>query len=248
MAAEGAGTPPTEEPTLATRLEALDPEIRAAIDGVDRGRIERLARAAAELPERLVEWAALIGGDAGADRIVTARSGAALAVALMGQEAAARGEAIAAFEARTSPRAVGKSLASAPELVELLGDASVRGVFQQIVARRGTLAGAEDILGRAAEALRQDELHVALGERLRSLAEAGQRLLTLPRSVVGSLGVDETLGTAVPAGTVIQRSGAGRAAALAELEAAAREAREAIERLGDRAEIEVDIVVHERRR
>jgi hypothetical protein len=47
---------------------------------------------------------------------------------------------------------------------------------------------------------------------------------------------------------VIERRGAGHADALAALEAAAREARAEIDRLGDRAEIEVDIVVHERRR
>jgi hypothetical protein len=36
MAAQVSGTPPTEPPTLAALLEALDPEVRAAIDDVDR--------------------------------------------------------------------------------------------------------------------------------------------------------------------------------------------------------------------
>ncbi len=212
------------------------------------GKLGGLARAAAELPGRLAEWAALIGVDPGADRIVTARAGDALLAALRGQGAVAQVEALAAFPARTSPRAVGTSLASAPELVKVLGDAIVKGVFQQVVARRGTLAGAEDILGRAAEALRQDELHMKLGERLRALAEAGQRLLTLPARIVQGAVVEETLGHKPSAGTVIQRTAAGREAALAALEAAVRDARAEIERIGDRAEIEVDIVVHERRR
>jgi hypothetical protein len=36
MAAQVPGAPPTEEPTLAALIEALDPEVRAAIDDVDR--------------------------------------------------------------------------------------------------------------------------------------------------------------------------------------------------------------------
>jgi hypothetical protein len=36
MAAQGPGAAPTEQPTLAALIEALDPEVRAAIDDVDR--------------------------------------------------------------------------------------------------------------------------------------------------------------------------------------------------------------------
>ena len=36
MSARGPGAPPTDEPTLAALIEALDPEVRAAIDDVDR--------------------------------------------------------------------------------------------------------------------------------------------------------------------------------------------------------------------
>lgn len=36
MVAQGPGTPPAEEPTLAALIEALAPEVRAAIDDVDR--------------------------------------------------------------------------------------------------------------------------------------------------------------------------------------------------------------------
>ncbi len=40
MAAHGSGTAPAEEPTLAALIEAVDPEVRAAIDDVDRTLIE----------------------------------------------------------------------------------------------------------------------------------------------------------------------------------------------------------------
>ncbi len=36
MAAQVPGAPPAEEPTLAMLIEALDPEVRAAIGDVDR--------------------------------------------------------------------------------------------------------------------------------------------------------------------------------------------------------------------
>ncbi len=231
-----------------TPERALHAESLERLEAELRGRLEHLAGPAAELPVRLAEWAALAGVDGGADRLVTARSGDALIAALAGQRAAAQVKVLATFQAQTSARAVGTSLRTAPELVKLLGDATVRGVFEQLAARRGLIAGAEDVLGRAAEALRQDELHVALVERLRSLADVGQRLLALPLAIAGKRVDDDTLAAGVPAGKVIERRGAGHADALAALEAAVREARAEIDRLGDRAEIEVDIVVHERRR
>jgi hypothetical protein len=40
MAAPAPGAPPVEQPTLAALIEALDPEVRAAIDDVDRTLIE----------------------------------------------------------------------------------------------------------------------------------------------------------------------------------------------------------------
>jgi hypothetical protein len=36
MAAHAAGAPPAESPTIEALIEALDPEVRAAIDDVDR--------------------------------------------------------------------------------------------------------------------------------------------------------------------------------------------------------------------
>jgi hypothetical protein len=40
MAAQGSGTMPAKEPTLEALIEALDPEVRAAVDDVDRTLIE----------------------------------------------------------------------------------------------------------------------------------------------------------------------------------------------------------------
>jgi hypothetical protein len=36
MAAQASGAPPAEAPTIEALIEALDPEVRAAIDDVDR--------------------------------------------------------------------------------------------------------------------------------------------------------------------------------------------------------------------
>jgi hypothetical protein len=54
------------------------------------------------------------------------------------------------------------------------------GVFAQLGAREGDLVGAAELLEKARSALRQDELHVALAERLRELAVTGQRILSPP--------------------------------------------------------------------
>lgn len=189
-----------------------------------RGRLDRFARAAAELPGRLTEWAALIGVAGDADRITTARSADVLIAELAGKGAVAQVEMLARFEARTSPRAVGKSLASAPDLVKLLGDNLVTGVYRQLVSRKAELSGAAELLEQAVIAMRQDEIHVALAERLRSLAEAGQKLLSS--------------GTPPPPpppaqGTVVEIHASGRAEALARLDAAVEELRRAIGKLGN---------------
>ena len=196
-----------------------------------RGKLERVARAAAELPLRLSEWAGLLGVPSDADRIVTARSADTLVSELAGKGPVAQVETLAGFGARTSPRAVGKSLASAPDLSKLLGDALMTGVYRQLVGRKDMLAGAAELLEQAASALRQDEIHVALADRLRSLAEAGQKLL--------SAGPPPP----PPPGTVVEVSASGRAAALARLDAAFEEIRRAVEKRGDDAVLSGSIVV-----
>lgn len=172
-------------------------------------RLGALGRAAASLPGLLGRWAELLGVDMEADRLVTARSGDTLVAALSGKDAVGQVEALAAFQPRTSPRALGKSMAAAPQAGGLLADRLVLGVFEQLAARRGEVAGATEVLERAAEALRQDELHVALAERLRGLAEEGQRLLAPGKDPVPEPGTIST---------PFSIQARGRAAALAELD------------------------------
>lgn len=192
-----------------------------------RGRLDRFARAAAELPGRLTEWVGLIGVAGDADRITTARSADALIAELVGKGAVAQVETLARFEARTSPRAVGKSLASAPDLVKLLGDSLVTGVYRQLGNRKAELSGAAELLEQAVIAMRQDEIHVALAERLRSLAEAGQKLLS-------GGGPQPPQPSQPPTrGTVVEINASGRAESLARLDAAVEEMRRAVEKLGD---------------
>jgi hypothetical protein len=219
------------------RFEAL---LRTALDAS--------ARPAAELPGRLAEWAALVGVDPSADRLVTARSTDELIAELVGQSAVAQVGTLAGFVARTSPRAVGKSRHGAPGVVSLLGDAIVKGVFEQLAARKHELAGAQELLENAAHALRQDELHVALAERLRGLAEAGQRLLAPPIPSKGKRGVEAEPVAPIPAGRTIDRTAAGRSAAAEALDQAVAEARAELDKLGDRAAITVHIVVSEKPR
>jgi hypothetical protein len=191
-----------------------------------RGRLDKLARPAAELPGRLLAWAELLGVDEQADRLVTARSGDELVAALVGQGAVAQVDALAGFAPKTSARAVGKNLAAAPEVVRLLGDALIKGVFEQLTARTAELSGAAELLENAAQALRQDELNVVLVERLRSLAEAGQRLLTV-RPVGGAIVLTTPEDKA--GGFSVDKNGVGRAGAIAALEQAVAEARAIIE-------------------
>jgi hypothetical protein len=202
-----------------------------------RGKLDRVTRAAAELPGRLTEWAELIGVAGDADRITSARSADALIAELVGKGAVAQVETLASFQARTSPRAVGKSLASAPDLVKLLGDNLVAGVYRQLVSRKAELSGATELLEQAALAMRQDEIHVALAERLRSLAEAGQKLLSSgppqPSQPPGK-------------GTVVEINASGRAESLARLDAAVEEMRRAIAKLGDDVVLTGRIVASEK--
>ena len=177
---------------------------------------------------------------------MTARSTDELIAELVGQNAVAQVNTLARFVARTSPRAVGKSRHSASGVVSLLGDAIVKGVFQQLAARKHEITGAEELLENAAQALRQDELHVALAERLRGLAEAGQRLLAPPIPSKDKRGPGADPADPIAASRTIRTAAAGRAAATNALDRAVADARAAIDELGERAAIMVEIVVSEK--
>jgi hypothetical protein len=111
-------------------------------------------------------------------------------------------------------------------------------VFRQLVSRQDELTGAAELLEQAVVALRQDEIHVALGERLRSLAETGQRLLSR-----------DTVPPPPPPGkrTVVAINAAGPAAQ-ARLDALVKEVRDAIAALGDDVVVSGSIVVSEKPR
>jgi hypothetical protein len=142
--------------------------------------LQNKAPAAARLPALLNEWARDHGVDAIADRLRTAQSADALCAQLAGKTGKQAVETLASFHAETSAKAVGQSLATAAANLQVLGDTLVRGAFQQLRGRASELAGADELLGRVQSTLRQDELVVALGERVRSAAVEAQDLLRPP--------------------------------------------------------------------
>jgi hypothetical protein len=149
--------------------------------------LERVTRAATRLPALLRQRLAELGLEAGVDRLRTAASADALCAALAGKSAVDRVRALAGYQAETSPKAVGASLAAAGATASVLEDALVFGVFAQLRARQAELAGAAGLMEQAAAALRQDEVIVALAPRLRGLAEQGQRLLAPVTPLPGPL-------------------------------------------------------------
>jgi hypothetical protein len=144
---------------------------------------------AARLPAALESRLGPGGAGAEADRLVTARSAAALAVDLGGRKGKALIEALAAFEPKTSGRAVGASLAGAEEAVRVLDDALVWGPLDQLRPRQDVVGGAE-LLERLSAALRQDELHVKLGARVRDLAKEALGLLQPKETAASPVGTE----------------------------------------------------------
>src|SRR5262249_45430108 len=130
--------------------KALHADNLKRFEALLRATLEKLIRAAAGLPGKLVEGAQVFGVGVSVDRAVTARSGDKLVAALAGQNAVAQVNALAGFVAKTSARAVGKSLASSPDMARLLGDALIKGVFEQLTTRKAELTGAAELLESAA--------------------------------------------------------------------------------------------------
>jgi hypothetical protein len=118
----------------------------------------------ARLPTKLTER--LHALDAGSsDRLITAQSADQLCAALGGKGGVALVETLAGFEAQTSAKAVGTSIAKAAEVLGVLEDALVFGVFGQLVAR-----GDEARLEKVRRVLREDEVNTAAAPRLKELA------------------------------------------------------------------------------
>jgi len=129
------------------------------------------------LPELLAKRAGELGVGDDEARLVTAKSSAALCVALHGQPAVRQVNVLAEFTPETSAQALGRSVGSAKGNVEVLGNNLIFGVFAQLTGQKSSLAGAQEQLERVTRALRQDELNEALAASLRGAAEEGQRLL-----------------------------------------------------------------------
>jgi hypothetical protein len=144
-------------------------------------RLAEVAPSAEKLPGLLELWAPLVGADAQADRLRTARSAAALCAALLGQPAVRQVEILAGFHAETSERAVGRSLGSAKAVAQALGESLVFGQFEALDRARQTVSGASELLDKAAQTLRQDEINGALAERVRVLAVEAQAVLNPPK-------------------------------------------------------------------
>jgi hypothetical protein len=140
-------------------------------------KLRPLVAPSAALPPLLERWIADFGDLATAERLRTARSGDDFVKALLVPTVTEQIDVLASFPAQTSPRAMGKSLATAQATVELLEDELVRGVFHQLAALPPAKKEAQDILRTLSDALRQDELHCSLAARARGLAKDGQRLL-----------------------------------------------------------------------
>jgi len=167
------------------------------------------------------------------DRLVTAISADALCAALHGKGVIEQVRTLATFEPKMSALAVGTSLNSAKAVADMLDDALVFGVFSQLHAQEAALSGAKELLEDVAKVLRQDELNVALADRLRSLATAGQALLR-PKPQPTSAGAAPGAPLPPPppgAKVLVQKEieAKGRAEALAKLRALVKDVESAIE-------------------
>jgi hypothetical protein len=161
--------------TFAARF--LSPENLGRFRGLVTDKIEKSAGSCADAPVLLTRRNAGLGLGAETDRLTTARSADQLCVALRGKAGVEQVRALAGYEPKTGGTAVGQHVARASVLGDLLRDDILFGVFDQLRARSNEVAGAAELVEQACAALRQDEVNVALGDRLRDLARQAQRLL-----------------------------------------------------------------------
>jgi hypothetical protein len=226
----------------ADNLKRFDAELGKALD--------RAGGAAGRLPGLLRQRLAELGMDPDVDRLRTALSADTLCAGLAGKPAVDRVRALAGYEARTSKRAVGASLAHASDTADVLDARLVFGVFAQLRAL-GDVAAA-GLIDEVIKALRQDEINVALAPRLRQLAEQGQRLLA-PVSEPGpgpvrepgpEPGPDSGPGPRVLARRQVRAR--GKAEARTTLAALVRELEDALDQAGDDVELSGELIVRGR--
>ena len=138
--------------------------------------VERQRADCAAIPSKLAQRLASFGLEGG-DRLTTARSADALCAALTARSPVEQVRALASFRAETSGTAVGASLAGAAEVKGALEDDLLFGYFEPLDPARPDAA---EVLEELKKALRQDESHVRLAERLRELARSAQSILRPP--------------------------------------------------------------------
>ena len=135
---------------------------------------------AVQFPDALRERLTERGVNTDAPRLATAESARALCEALNGLDGRALVEAIARFEAQTSPSALARQLPQLATAVELLKNDLVFGPFAQLAHRRDAIEGATELLQKVEAVLRQDEINAKLVD-LRQLANRAQALVTPER-------------------------------------------------------------------
>ena len=118
-----------------------------------------------------------LGLDAACDRRTTAASAKNLCDELLGKSAIEQIATLAKGKLETSPEAVQRSMAHGEATATVLDDKLLFGVFRQLAAMTASEPKATKLLDEVRKVLRQDELHAALAERLRTLAAAGQAIL-----------------------------------------------------------------------
>lgn len=153
----------------AENLRALEKAVTGAVDEV--------LPAARALPERIEEamrslapGSSTQGGALRSDRLVTARSGAALVEALRGKRGRALIEALASAKLETSATAVRESLRTAKDVTHSLGDALVTRPLERAAQRQNDTLKLSAIVEAVAKALTRDELHGPLVPEMHKLA------------------------------------------------------------------------------
>lgn len=156
----------------ADNLKRLEAELVKAL----KSRAGDCAKLARLLEERLSQ----LGLPTDSDRLVTARSANTLCLSLAGRSGKAMVEALAQFDAKTSPKAMSQSFGSADKVAAVLADNLVFGAFARLQGKSEAVEGAAELLVQVAKCLRQDEVNEAASERLRALAEKALKLADPP--------------------------------------------------------------------
>ncbi|KIG17732.1 Bacteriophage (PhiC31) resistance [Enhygromyxa salina] len=211
-------------------------------------RVSEVAKAVTALPAELRTWSAVMGLTGELPRVITADSADQLIAQIQHKPAVEQVRALARFEAKTSPGAVGRSVASATRNTQVLGSPLTLGVFRQL-GSLGDGDAVRQILEEARKCLRQDEVVTSLADRISNLAREGQKLIE--SMLEPGPGPGPVTDPADPTQTVVvhkQKVASGdRAAVLAALEAVLGEARTELSEDGDlRLNVELTITRKDR--